>query len=176
VPVGRRTEGKGPKMSGSNPLVVRTHEAWLRKPNAGADRLCDFFVTEGFLASACVILRSEFCGISQDGWCLVDVSPWGSSLRMHGSRTRIYSIELQRISEALISSGCSTLDKQAKALGLRRSTAWTIIRNKHKLGRLSAKTIGRILKNPETPPNVRTVIQEYVAERFTDIRRTPEHG
>jgi hypothetical protein len=106
----------------------------------------------------------------------VDVSPWGSSLRMHGSRTRIYSIELQRISEALISSGCSTLDKQAKALGLRRSTAWTIIRNKHKLGRLSAKTIGRILKNPETPPNVRTVIQEYVAERFTDIHRTPEQG
>ena len=24
------TEGKRPKMSGSNPLVVRTHEAWLR--------------------------------------------------------------------------------------------------------------------------------------------------
>ena len=57
----------------------------------------------------------------------------------------IYSIELQSISEALISSGYTSLDQQAKALGVGRSTAWTITKNKHKLGRLSAKTINRIL-------------------------------
>jgi hypothetical protein len=73
---------------------------------------------------------------------------------------RIYTVELRRIAEALVATGCVTLDNQAKALGLRRSTAWTIIKNKHKLGRLSAKTIKRILRNPETPLTVRTIVQQ----------------
>lgn len=74
-------------------------------------------------------------------------------------------IELGRISEALISSGYTSLDKQAKALGVHRSTAWVIIKNKHKLGRLSAKTANRILGNPQTPPAVRTIVQQYVSKR-----------
>ena len=74
-------------------------------------------------------------------------------------------IELGRISEALISSGYTSLDKQAKALGVHRSTAWVIIKNKHKLGRLSAKTVYRILGNPQTPPAVRTVVQQYMSKR-----------
>jgi hypothetical protein len=74
-------------------------------------------------------------------------------------------IELRRISEALISSGYTSLDKQAKALGVHRSTAWVIINNKHKLGRLSAKTVYRILGNPQTPPAVRTVVQQYMTKR-----------
>jgi hypothetical protein len=57
------------------------------------------------------------------------------------------------------------LDQQAKALGVHRSTAWTIIKTRHKLGRLSAKTTQRILANPDTPPSVRSVIQKYLAER-----------
>ena len=72
---------------------------------------------------------------------------------------------IQDITRALTLSGYTSLDQQAKALGLHRSTAWTIIKNKHKLGRLSAKTIERIIANPETPPLVLTVIQEYVIER-----------
>jgi predicted DNA-binding transcriptional regulator AlpA len=78
---------------------------------------------------------------------------------------RIYTIELRRISEALIADGCVTLDEQAKALGLGRSTVWNIIRNKHKLGRLSAKTINRILTNSETPPTVRAIVERYKSER-----------
>ena len=78
--------------------------------------------------------------------------------------TRKYSI-LQQIREALIKSGYRKLDQQAKALGLRRSTAWTIVNAKHKLGRLSAKTTTCILANPDTPPSVRSVIQKYLAER-----------
>jgi hypothetical protein len=74
-------------------------------------------------------------------------------------------IQLGRISEALISSGYTSLDAQAKALGVHRSTAWVIIKNKHKLGRLSAKTVYRILGNPQTPPAVRTVVQQYVSKR-----------
>ena len=76
-----------------------------------------------------------------------------------------YVIGIEEISNALIASGYLTLDKQAKALGVHRSTAWTIVKTKHKLGRLSAKTTHRILANPETPPAVRTVIQKYLAER-----------
>jgi hypothetical protein len=65
-----------------------------------------------------------------------------------------------RISDALISSGCVTLDQQARALGLGRSTAWNIIKHKHKCARLAAKTINRILTNPETPPTVRAVVEQ----------------
>jgi hypothetical protein len=79
------------------------------------------------------------------------------------------TIELRHISEALIASGYTTLDPQAKALGLGRSTAWTIIKNKHKLGRLSAKTLDRILSNPETPANVRAVVGQYISERSISI-------
>ena len=74
-------------------------------------------------------------------------------------------IELGRISEALISSGYTSLDKQAEALGVHRSTAWVIIKNKHKLGRLSAKPVYRILGNPQTPPAVRTIVQQYMTKR-----------
>ena len=74
--------------------------------------------------------------------------------------------KIQDITEALISSGYTSLDQQAKALGLHRATAWTIIRNKHKLGRLSTKTIERIISNPETPPLVLMAIQEYVVEKL----------
>ena len=74
--------------------------------------------------------------------------------------------KLQEIADALISSGYTSLDEQAKVLGLHRATVWTIRNNKHKLGRLSAKTIERIITNPDTPPRVRAVVQEYVAEAW----------
>ena len=48
---------------------------------------------------------------------------------------RNYVVRLQHISDALIASGYTKLDEQAKALGVRRSAAWTIIKTKHKLGR-----------------------------------------
>ena len=79
--------------------------------------------------------------------------------------TRQYAIDLQQIREALIKSGHSKLDQQAKALGLHRSTAWTIVKAKHKLGRLNAQTTRRILASSDTPPDVRSVVQKYLAER-----------
>ena len=84
-----------------------------------------------------------------------------------GNATRHAEIyrDLQQIREALVQSGYTKLDQQAKALGVHRSTAWTIIKTRHKLGRLSAKTTQRILANPDTPPSVRSVIQKYLAER-----------
>jgi hypothetical protein len=78
---------------------------------------------------------------------------------------------LNCISETLIACGYTALDEQAKALGLHRSTTWTIMKNKHKLGRLSAKTINRILTNPKTPAAVRDVVQQYAVQ--TSKRRPP---
>jgi hypothetical protein len=72
--------------------------------------------------------------------------------------------KIQEITDALISCGYTSLDQQAKALGLHRATVWTITKNKHKLGRLSTKTIERIIANPETPPRVRAAALEYLAE------------
>ena len=71
---------------------------------------------------------------------------------------------IEAIVKALKSSGYRSLDQQAKALGLNRSTAWTIIRNKHKAARLSKKTTSRILTNPDTPSAVRLLVQRYLAE------------
>jgi hypothetical protein len=81
------------------------------------------------------------------------------------------SIELDRISEALIASGHISLDEQAKALGLCRSTAWVIIKKKYKFGRLNTKTIDRILSNTQTPPAVRMLVEQYVAKRSGRKRR-----
>jgi hypothetical protein len=78
---------------------------------------------------------------------------------------RNYAVGIQHISDALIACGYIGLDQQAKALGIHRSTAWTIIKRKHKLGRLSTKTTNRMLANPELPPSVRAIVHRYLTER-----------
>jgi hypothetical protein len=75
---------------------------------------------------------------------------------------REYTVRLQ--DEALIADGYTSLDAQAKALGVHRSTAWTIMKAKHKLGRLSLKTTNSMLANPETPPAVRALVEKYLDE------------
>src|SRR5262245_60369212 len=82
------------------------------------------------------------------------------------SRFRRRTVLLQAIADALVEAGFISLDEQARALGLRRSTTWTIIKTKHKLGRLNAKTAQRILENPDTPPTVRAIIQQTLDERL----------
>jgi hypothetical protein len=63
------------------------------------------------------------------------------------------------IAEALVASGHTSLDDQAKALGLPRSTTWTIIASKHKIGRLSNKVRARMLENPDLPALVRAALE-----------------
>ena len=74
-------------------------------------------------------------------------------------------VALQRVADALVDAGYLTLDSQAKALGVQRSTAWTIVKVKHKLGRLSAKTRKRILANPDLPARVRAAFQDYLSDK-----------
>jgi len=80
-----------------------------------------------------------------------------------------------QIAEALVEAGYRSLDAQAKALGIHRSTAWTIIKAKHKLGRLHTKTTQKILENPETPLTVRAVVLRYLAERGESRLEDPQH-
>ena len=65
-----------------------------------------------------------------------------------------YPTKIQDIAGALIAEGYRSLDEQAKALGVHRSTAWTIMKTKHKLDRLSQKTTNNMLANPALPPSV----------------------
>ena len=90
---------------------------------------------------------------------------------MRRDSRRNYAVGIQHIREALIACGYAKLDQQAKALGIHRTTAWTIVNKKHKLDRLSIKTIRRILENPKLPHLVRAVVEQYVAERSDAFAR-----
>jgi hypothetical protein len=72
---------------------------------------------------------------------------------------------VQHIADALVAAGYTSLDEQAKALGVHRATAWTIVKTRHKLGYLNAKTTERMLANPELPPCIRDILQRYKVER-----------
>lgn len=72
---------------------------------------------------------------------------------------------IQEIKCALVTSGFLALDEQAKALGMSRSTTWTILRANHKASGLSAGTINRILSAPQLPPLVRITVLRYVEEK-----------
>jgi predicted DNA-binding transcriptional regulator AlpA len=67
---------------------------------------------------------------------------------------------------ALVADGLVTLDDQARALGLSRSTAWAVLKANHKATGLTAATIDRMLTSPELPPRVRATILTYVEEKL----------
>ena len=77
--------------------------------------------------------------------------------------------KIRELAEAVESAGFLTLDEQAKALGLPRSTAWTIRRASHKASGLSASIINRMLAAPELPPLARSKIIEYVEEKAAGL-------
>ena len=73
--------------------------------------------------------------------------------------------KMREIVEALVAVGYDRLDSQAAALGLSRSTMWTIIKAAHKSSGLSGKTLKRMLSAPGLHPRVRRKILEYIEER-----------
>ena len=75
------------------------------------------------------------------------------------------SAKIRELQDALVTAGYLSLDEQARALGLSRSTTWTILKGSHKASGLSAATINRMLVEPRLPPPVRTKILEYVREK-----------
>ena len=75
------------------------------------------------------------------------------------------SLKIRELSDVLVAAGFNSLDEQATALGLSRSTTWTILKAKHKNYGLSASIINRILRRPKVNKYVRAKIIEYVQEK-----------
>jgi len=100
----------------------------------------------------------------------------------HNSKDR-QSLKIKELSAALVEAGFSSLDEQANALGLPRSTTWTILRAKHKNYGLSAAVVRRILHKPGLNRRVRAKVVEYVQEKVAgsyghnkiQLRRFTEH-
>src|SRR5712671_875775 len=57
--------------------------------------------------------------------------------------------KISELADTLVLAGFVSLDEQANALGLARSTTWTILKAKHKNYGLSAALIKRVLAKPD---------------------------
>jgi hypothetical protein len=79
------------------------------------------------------------------------------------------SAKIRELANAVKSAGFLTLDEQAKALGLPRSTAWTIRKGSHKASGLSASIINRMLAASKLPQLARSKILEYVEEKAAGL-------
>jgi hypothetical protein len=79
------------------------------------------------------------------------------------------SAKIRELREALVTTGFLTLDAQARALGLSRSTTWSILKGNHKSSGLSATIIERMLVAPRLPPLVRAKIHEYIEDKMTGL-------
>jgi hypothetical protein len=77
--------------------------------------------------------------------------------------------KIREVGHALVYAGFLTLDEQSKALGLARSTTWTILRASHKGSGLSAAIITRMLLSPQLPPLARQKILEYTTGKLAGL-------
>jgi len=76
---------------------------------------------------------------------------------------------IRELGHVLVDAGFLTLDEQSKALGLARSTTWTILRASHKGSGLSAAIISRMLLSPQLPPLARSKILEYATDKLAGV-------
>jgi len=79
------------------------------------------------------------------------------------------AVKIREIAEALIECNITKLDAQARALGLSRSTTWTIIKASHKSSGLSPLIINRMLASSQLPTPVRGKILEYIKEKTAGL-------
>ena len=75
--------------------------------------------------------------------------------------------KIREIGKALRAAGYLHIDAQAEALGVSRSTAWTILQGSHKHSGLSASVIQQMLASKKLPLSVRFKILEYVTEKLS---------
>jgi hypothetical protein len=83
-----------------------------------------------------------------------------SSLRMKQCE------KIAELREALVEAGMHTLNEQAAALNLSRSTAWIVLRGNYKTSGLSGKIVKRMLASPQLPLEARKRLREYVEEKL----------
>jgi hypothetical protein len=84
----------------------------------------------------------------------------------HVSPKSLQANKIEQIGHALVVSGLVCLEQQANALGIARSTAWTIVNGKHKASGLSAVVINQMLMSPKLPALVRAKLFEYIEEKL----------
>jgi hypothetical protein len=94
---------------------------------------------------------------------LVDEAPYFASLSAMKARQ---NAKLREIRETLVAAGLVSLDQQAAALGLRRSTAWVVLKANHKASGISGTIIKDMLTCPRLPTSARQVIEHYVARKL----------
>jgi hypothetical protein len=75
------------------------------------------------------------------------------------------TVKIKELAETLEAAGFVSLDEKAYALGLSRSTTWTILKAKHKNYGLSAAVLNRVLRKPDLNSRVGAKIMEYVQEK-----------
>jgi hypothetical protein len=90
-------------------------------------------------------------------------------MREHKQLKGRQTTKIKEIGDALRAAGYLTIDTQAEALGLGRSTAWTVLRADHKSSGLTAAVVDRMLAAPMLPPPVRDKLLEYVAEKSAGL-------
>ena len=76
---------------------------------------------------------------------------------------------IKELGAALAADGFVTVDEQARALGLSRSSAWAVLKADHKASGLTVPTINRMLSSPELPPRARATILTYVEEKLAGL-------
>src|SRR5215831_12208690 len=79
------------------------------------------------------------------------------------------STKIREFEVALRRVGLISLDEQARALGLPRTTTWKLLRGNYKTSGPSAVVINRILCAPRLPLTVRIKILEYIQERVSGV-------
>jgi hypothetical protein len=77
--------------------------------------------------------------------------------------------KIRELGHAFVDAGFLMLDEQSKALGLARSTTWTILRASHKGSGLSAAIIKCMLLSPQLPPLARRKILEYATDKLAGV-------
>jgi hypothetical protein len=82
-----------------------------------------------------------------------------------GKMKELQSQKIRELKNTLVALGFGTLDEQASVLGLRRSSAWSVLKGNHKGSGLSAGTIRCLLQAPQLPAAARAKILEYVEEK-----------
>src|SRR3954447_15682274 len=96
---------------------------------------------------------------------IVGVDLAGRIMSTHLQMKELQSAKIREIGDALRAAGYLALDEQARALGLPRSTAWTLLRATHKGSGLTTSVISRMLLAQPLPPTVREKLVEYLSEK-----------
>jgi len=74
--------------------------------------------------------------------------------------------KIRELQSLLRTEGFCSVDSQAAALGLSRSTTWALLQADHKHSGVSVIILNRMRTTPDLPQRVRQWIEEYVHERL----------